>query len=218
MKKEELVGPLRHIVWLDCEMTGLRVNANDPDKPDDEIVEIGVIVTDGNLVPVDKGMTLVVKPSDAALANMNSFVHKMHRDSGLLAEIPNGVSVADAERAVLDYITTHVPERQTAQMGGNTIHMDRRFLSKYMPAVEDYVHYRSVDVSAIKELAIRWFPDVLDGMPAKNGNHRALADAIESIRELDYYRTVLFSVDPIEPTAIRSARERVTEKWAAYLS
>jgi len=218
VKKEELVGPLRHIVWLDCEMTGLRVNANDPDKPDDEIVEIGVIVTDGNLVPVDKGMTLVVKPSDTALANMNSFVQKMHRDSGLLAEIPNGVSVADAERAVLDYITTHVPERQTAQMGGNTIHMDRRFLSKYMPAVEDYVHYRSVDVSAIKELAIRWFPDVLDGMPVKNGNHRALADAIESIRELDYYRTVLFSVDPIEPTAIRSARERVTEKWAAYLS
>ena len=199
-------------------MTGLRVNANDTDKPDDEIVEIGVIVTDGNLVPVDKGITLVVKPSDAALSNMNSFVQKMHRDSGLLAEIPNGVPVAEAERTVLDYITTHVPERQTAQMGGNTIHMDRRFLSKYMPAVEDYVHYRSVDVSALKELAIRWFPDVLDGMPPKNGNHRALADAIESIRELDYYRTVLFSVDRIDPETIQSARERVTEKWAGYLS
>ena len=117
MKKEELVGPLRYIVWLDCEMTGLRVNANDPDKPDDEIVEIGVIVTDGNLVPIDKGMTLVMKPSDTALANMNSFVQKMHRDSGLLAEIPNGVSVADAERAVLDYIAHYNLKRRHSSIG-----------------------------------------------------------------------------------------------------
>jgi oligoribonuclease len=218
VKKDEIVGFDRKIVWLDCEMTGLRVGSTDPERPDDEICEIGVIVTDGNLVPVDNGITLVIKPSDVALAQMNSYVQKMHKDSGLLAEIPNGVTVAEAEKQVMEYITKHVPERQTAQMGGNTIHMDRRFLAKYMPAVEDHVHYRSVDVSALKEMAIRWYPDVFTGGPSKNGNHRALADAIESIRELDYYRTVLLSGVSPSAGAISSATETVTKKWQAYLS
>lgn len=218
MKKDELRGSNRKIVWLDCEMTGLRIGTNDPTAVDDEIVEIGVIVTDGHLNPLDKGITVVVKASDAALEGMNSYVHKMHKDSGLLAEIPNGVSVAEAERRVMEYITAHVPERQTAQMGGNTIHMDRRFLAKYMPLIEEHVHYRSVDVSAVKEMAMRWFPEVFDSMPTKNGNHRALADAIESIRELDYYRSVLFSVEPPSAETLTDASSAITKKWLPYLS
>lgn len=218
MKKDEFFGFDRHIVWLDCEMTGLRIGTNDADRPDDEIVEIGVIITDGNLVPVDKGITMVIKPSDEAFAQMNSFVQNMHKSSGLLAEIPDGITVAEAEKRVMEYITQHVPVRQTAQMGGNTIHMDRRFLAKYMPAVEDHVHYRSVDVSAIKELTIRWFPEVYNNMPPKNGNHRALADAIESIRELDYYRSILFNIEPPTAESLADAQESVTKKWLPYLS
>lgn len=199
-------------------MTGLRINAEDPTRPDDEICEIGVIVTDGNLVPVDKGMTVVIKPSDESLLQMNSYVRSMHSSSGLLAEIPNGITVAEAEKLVMQYVTAHVPDASSAQIGGNTIHMDRRFLAKYMPALDAHLHYRSVDVSTIKELAMRWFPDVFAAMPAKNGNHRALADAIESIRELDFYRTVLFAVKPVAGDALAAARDAVTEKWRDYLS
>lgn len=218
MKKAEIFGIDRKIVWLDCEMTGLRIGGNDPTLPDDEIVEIGVIVTDGLLNPLDNGFTVVIKPSDEAFANMNSFVHKMHKDSGLLDEIPNGVTIAEAEMLVMEYITKHVPERQTAQMGGNTIHMDRRFLAKYMPTVEDHVHYRSVDASALKEMVIRWFPDVFGSLPDKNGNHRALADAIESIRELDFYKAVLFNIDSVDPEELKATKESITKKWLPYLS
>lgn len=218
MKLPDVVGFDRRIVWLDCEMTGLRINTDDPAHPDDEICEIGVIVTDGNLVPFDKGMTVVVKPTDGALERMNSYVRSMHTASGLLKEIPGGVSVSEAEQLVTDYVTQHVPEQSSAQIGGNTIHMDRRFLAKYMPALDAHLHYRSVDVSTIKELAMRWFPDVFAAMPAKNGNHRALADAVESIRELDFYRTVLFAVEPLAGDALLTARDRVAQKWQEYLS
>lgn len=199
-------------------MTGLRINAEDSDRPDDEICEIGVIVTDGNLVPFDKGMTVVIKPSDQSLEQMNSYVRSMHTASGLLKEIPAGISVSEAETLVMEYVTQHVPDASTAQIGGNTIHMDRRFLAKYMPTLDAHLHYRSVDVSTIKELAMRWFPDVFAAMPTKNGNHRALADAIESIRELDFYRTVLFAVDPVTGNALTAARDQVTDKWRDYLS
>lgn len=199
-------------------MTGLRINAEASDRPDDEICEIGVIVTDGNLVPFDKGMTVVIKPSDQSLEQMNSYVRSMHTASGLLKEIPAGISVSEAETLVMEYVTQHVPDASTAQIGGNTIHMDRRFLAKYMPTLDAHLHYRSVDVSTIKELAMRWFPDVFAAMPTKNGNHRALADAIESIRELDFYRTVLFAVDPVAGDALTAARDQVTDKWRDYLS
>lgn len=199
-------------------MTGLRINGDESERPDDEICEIGVIVTDGNLVPFDKGMTVVIKPSDESMSLMNSYVRSMHTASGLLTEIPKGITVGDAEKLVMDYVLQHVPDASTAQIGGNTIHMDRRFLAKYMPALDNHLHYRSVDVSTIKELAMRWFPDVFDGMPTKNGNHRALADAIESIRELDFYRSVLFSVAPVAGADLTAARDAVTEKWKSYLS
>lgn len=218
MAVNDLLNENRFIVWLDLEMTGLNVNTNEPGKRDDEIVEVGVVVTDGHLNPLDEGMQLVIKPTDAAMANMSSFVRNMHEKSGLLPLIKDGVSVADAEKQVLAYIQKHVPVRQTAQMGGNTIHMDRRFLAKYMPSVEDWVHYRSVDTSTVKEMMYRWFPYVVDGMPEKTGNHRALADAIESIRELDFYRNLVFSMDVISPDQLEAARKAATDKWARFLA
>lgn len=218
MAATDFLNDKRFIVWLDLEMTGLNINTTEPGKRDDEIVEIGVIVTDGNLVPQDKGLQLVIKPTDAAMANMGSFVRNMHDKSGLLPLLKDGVSVTDAEKKVLAYIQQHVPVRQTAQMGGNTIHMDRRFLAKYMPAVEDWVHYRNVDTSTVKEVLYRWFPYVVEAAPEKIGNHRALADAIESIRELAFYRELLFSMDAIEPEQLERARKTATDAWAELLA
>jgi oligoribonuclease len=209
MAANDFLNDKRFIVWLDLEMTGLNINTTEAGKRDDEIVEIGVIVTDGNLVAQDKGLQLVIKPTDAAMANMGSFVRNMHKD---------GVSVAEAEKQVLAYIQKHVPVRQTAQMGGNTIHMDRRFLAKYMPAVEDWVHYRNVDTSTVKEVLYRWFPYVVEAAPEKIGNHRALADAIESIRELAFYRELLFSMDAIDPERLERARKTATNAWAEFLA
>ena len=218
MAANDFLNDKRFIVWLDLEMTGLNINTTEAGKRDDEIVEIGVIVTDGNLVPQDAGLQLVIKPTDAAMANMGSFVRNMHDKSGLLPLIKDGVSVAEAEKQVLAYITKHVPVRQTAQMGGNTIHMDRRFLAKYMPSVEDWVHYRNVDTSTIKEVLFRWFPYVVDAAPEKIGNHRALADAIESIRELAFYRELLFSMDSIPADKLEAAKKTATDAWAELLA
>jgi oligoribonuclease len=218
MAANDFLNDKRFIVWLDLEMTGLNINTTEAGKRDDEIVEIGVIVTDGNLVAQDKGLQLVIKPTDAAMANMGSFVRNMHEKSGLLPLLKDGVSVAEAEKQVLAYIQKHVPVRQTAQMGGNTIHMDRRFLAKYMPAVEDWVHYRNVDTSTVKEVLYRWFPYVVEAAPEKIGNHRALADAIESIRELAFYRELLFSMDAIDPERLERARKTATNAWAEFLA
>ncbi|MEY4899152.1 MAG: hypothetical protein RL294_963 [Actinomycetota bacterium] len=218
MAANDFLNDKRFIVWLDLEMTGLTINTTEAGKRDDEIVEIGVIVTDGNLVPQDKGLQLVIKPTDAAMANMGSFVRNMHDKSGLLPLIKDGVSVTEAEKQVLDYIKRHVPVRQTAQMGGNTIHMDRRFLAKYMPSVEDWVHYRNVDTSTIKEVLFRWFPYVVEAAPEKIGNHRALADAIESIRELAFYRELLFTMDSIPADKLEAAKKTATDAWAELLA
>lgn len=174
-----------YIVWVDCEMTGLDLNI-------DEICEIAVVVTDGELNLVDPGMQLVVKPSDRALENMGEFVTQMHKDSGLLAELESGVELANAEAMVLDYIKRWVDAERTAPLAGNSIGTDRMFLNKYMPQLDKYLHYRNIDVSSIKELTRRWYPRVYFQLPKKTGNHRALADIKESIQELRYYRkTVL---------------------------
>jgi len=170
-------------------MTGLDVSI-------DELVEVAVVITDYELVPVDPGFSVVIKPDKVALENMGDFVTNMHRESGLLEEIPAGVSLADAEYAVNEYILRFVPTAGTAPLAGNTIGTDRTFLAKYMPRVDAHLHYRSIDVSSIKELSRRWFPRVYFNAPAKNGGHRALADILESIRELDYYRKAVFVAEP----------------------
>lgn len=177
------------LVWIDCEMTGLDLEV-------DELVEVAVVITDYELVPVDPGFTIVIKPDHEALEHMNEFVRSMHTESGLINEIPNGVSLADAEYQVLEYILRFVPTGQSAPLAGNTIGTDRAFLAKYMPRVDAHLHYRNVDVSTIKELSRRWYPRVYFNAPVKNGGHRALADILESIRELDYYRKAAFAGSP----------------------
>jgi len=199
------------LVWIDCEMTGLDLEL-------DELVEVAVVVTDYDLKPLDAGFNIVIKPDQSALDHMGDFVTQMHTESGLIAEIPNGVTLAEAEYEVLEYILKFVPDAGTAPLAGNTIGTDRAFLAKYMPRVDGHLHYRSVDVSSIKELARRWFPRVYFQAPAKNGGHRALADILESIRELDYYRRVVFVADP-GPTSeqAQAASVSTVESWASLV-
>ena len=174
-----------YIVWVDCEMTGLEVGI-------DEICEIAVIVTDEELSEVAPGLQIVIKPSHKALKNMGEFVTNMHTESGLLEEIPQGVSIQEAQSQVLEYIKQWIPEERTAPLAGNSIGTDRMFLNRQMPELDAFLHYRNIDVSSIKELTRRWYPRVYFQMPKKTGDHRALADIRESIKELRYYRkTVL---------------------------
>lgn len=193
-------------------MTGLDLSV-------DELVEVAVVITDYELVPVDPGFRVVIKADDAVLEQMNEIVRTMHTTSGLLEEIPGGVSLADAEYQVNEYILKFVPDAQTAPLAGNTIGTDRAFLAKYMPRVDAHLHYRSVDVSSIKELARRWFPRVYFQSPPKAGGHRALADIIESIRELDYYRRALFVAQP-GPTSeqAQAAAAETVEAWRSWVS
>lgn len=173
------------LVWIDLEMTGL-----DPERH--VIVEIACIVTDGNLKPLDEGVSYVVAATAAQLAEMDEVVIDMHTKSELLPEIPNGISTDDAEQLVLTYIKQHVTEPRKAPLAGSSIYVDRMFLNKYMPTLDNYLHYRLVDVSSIKELSRRWFPRAYFASPTKEGNHRALADIADSIRELDFYRKAVF--------------------------
>ena len=199
------------LVWIDCEMTGL-------DLTIDELVEVAVVITDYDLIPLDPGFSIVIKPDQSALDTMNDFVRNMHTESGLINEIPNGVSLADAEFAVLEYILKFVPAGQSAPLAGNTIGTDRAFINKFMPRVDAHLHYRSVDVSSIKELSRRWFPRVYFNAPAKNGGHRALADILESIRELDYYRKAVFVAEPGPTTdKVQSISAAVVEQFAPHL-
>ncbi|MCU1407999.1 MAG: oligoribonuclease [Microbacteriaceae bacterium] len=176
-------------MWIDCEMTGL-------DLDSDELVEIAVVITDFDLNLVDPGIDIVIKPDPSALEHMGDFVREMHTSSGLIEEIPNGVSVAEAEYEVLEYILKFIPAEQKAPLAGNSIGTDRAFLSKFMPRLDNQLHYRNVDVSSIKELARRWYPRAYFNAPPKDGGHRALADILESIRELAYYRRAVFIPDP----------------------
>lgn len=178
-----------YIVWVDCEMTGLEVTV-------DEICEIGVVVTDGELNVIDPGLQLVIKPSEAALQNMGDFVRQMHTDSGLIEEIPRGITISQAEQQVLDYIKQWVTEERTAPLAGNSIGTDRMFLNRQMPLLDKYLHYRNIDVSSLKELTRRWYPRVYFQLPKKTGNHRALADILESIQELRYYRKAILVEEP----------------------
>jgi len=192
------------LVWIDCEMTGLNLDI-------DELVEIAVIVTDSELNPIHEGFDLVIKPNDSALENMGEFVTQMHTKSGLINEIADGVSVGEAELKVLEYLQGLIPEGQRPPLAGNSIGTDRSFLTRYMPRLDDYLHYRNVDVSSIKELARRWYPRAYFNAPAKTGDHRALADIRESIRELAYYREAIMVAAP-GPTTEEAvaAAERVS--------
>src|SRR4029453_1700490 len=173
------------LVWIDCEMTGLDLKA-------DALIEVAVLITDYELNVLGDGIDLVIKPPAEALDQMTDFVREMHTASGLLAELDNGIALADAERQVLEFISEYVPEPRKAPLAGNSVGTDRTFLVRDMPTVEAHLHYRNVDVSSIKELVRRCYPRVYYATPAKVGNHRALADITESIAELRYYRETVF--------------------------
>lgn len=181
MPEEQQENTSQRLVWIDLEMTGLSLER-------DEIVEIAAIVTESDLTEIDTGISLVVRPSQAALDTMDDFVTNMHTESGLINEIPQGISLADAQTQVLDYIKGHIPEHNKGHLAGSSVYVDRGFLAKYMPDIDQHLHYRLIDVSSIKELARRWYPKVYFNSPEKTGNHRALADIRESIAELRYYR------------------------------
>ncbi|WP_454108262.1 oligoribonuclease [Leifsonia shinshuensis] len=199
------------LVWIDCEMTGLDLEV-------DELVEIAVVITDFELNVLDPGISIVIKPDASALANMSEFVRDMHTTSGLIEEIPHGKSLAEAEYEVLEYVLKFAPTARSAPLAGNTIGTDRMFLAKYMPRLDNHLHYRNVDVSSIKELARRWYPRIYFNAPEKNGGHRALADILESIRELDYYRAAAFVGEPGPTTEeTQAAAAGVVEKWAARM-
>ena len=177
------------LVWIDCEMTGLDLEA-------DALIEVAALVTDFDLNVVGEGVDVVVKPPDGALEQMEEIVRRMHTDSQLLAELDSGMTLEEAETLVLDYVKTHVPEPGKAPLAGNTVGTDRMFLARDMRKLESYLHYRIVDVSSIKELSRRWYPKVYFAAPKKSGNHRALADIRESIEELRYYRATVFVPPP----------------------
>jgi oligoribonuclease len=175
------------LVWMDLEMTGLDVEK-------EVIVEIAVLATSATtLEPLDEGLSVVVAQPPELLAGMSDFVRQMHERSGLLTEIGTvGVPLEDAGRTILEYIKGHVPTPKTVPLCGNSIGMDRRFLDRYLPEIEEHLHYRSIDVSSIKELCRRWYPQPFSDRPQKTDAHRALPDIAASIAELRYYRETIF--------------------------
>ncbi|HEX4064362.1 MAG TPA: oligoribonuclease [Streptosporangiaceae bacterium] len=173
------------LVWIDCEMTGL-------DLERDALVEIACLVTDGELNLLDAGIDEIIKPPPEALDQMLDVVRNMHTTSGLLTELAAGITLAEAQERVLDYVRGHVKEPRKVPLCGNSIATDRSFLARDMPELDQFLHYRMVDVSSIKELARRWYPRVYFASPPKKGGHRALADINDSVRELRYYREAIF--------------------------
>lgn len=195
------------IVWVDCEMTGL-----DPDQH--VLVEIAAIVTDANLNLLDEGIDLVIHASEDELSRMDSFVSKMHGSSGLTDQIREStLSVSEAQQQVLEYIKRFVPLSRTAPLAGNSIATDRTFIARYMPDLNEFLHYRMIDVSSIKELARRWYPRVYNGQPDKGLAHRALADIKESIRELAYYRAALFPAESPSSEEVQNAAATATKNY-----
>jgi len=193
------------LVWIDCEMTGL-------DATKDVLVEIAVVVTDAELNPLDEGLDIIISTEPDKLANMDDVVRDMHTSSGLLVAIAEATTtVEQAEDQVLEYVKRFVPEHRKAPLCGNTISTDRTFIAQYMPRLDEHLHYRMIDVSSIKELARRWYPRAYYNSPPKNGGHRALADILESINELRYYRaTVMVPAPGPDTDTARAAAAALT--------
>jgi len=195
------------IVWVDLEMTGL-----DPDRH--VIVEVAALVTDAELNILDDGIDLVVHATDAELAEMDDFVTEMHGSSGLTEQIKaSTVTIEEAEEAVLGLVEKHCGEHRPP-LAGNSIATDRMFIRAQMPRLDAVLHYRMIDVSTVKELTRRWFPKAYYNQPDKGMAHRALADIVESIRELDYYRRSVFV--PAPGPSSSEASESTKAATAAY--
>jgi oligoribonuclease len=177
------------LVWIDCEMTGLDIER-------DALIEIACVVTDSELTLLDGGIDVIIKQPAEALDQMSDVVRDMHTKSGLLDELPGGMTIAEASDGVLAYVKHHVKEERRVPLCGNSIATDRWFIARDMPELDNWLHYRMIDVSSVKELARRWYPRAYFASPDKHGGHRALADIIESVRELRYYREAVFVPPP----------------------
>ena len=175
-----------NLIWIDCEMTGLSLLT-------DALVEIAVLVTDSELNVIGEGVDVVIHATDGQLEDMNDFVREMHTNSGLITEIPNGITIAAAEAKIIAYLESASTVAGKSPLAGNSVGVDRSFIDRDMPSLSAYLHYRTIDVSSIKELARRWYPKAYFNAPAKSGNHRALGDIQDSIAELAYYRSAIFT-------------------------
>jgi oligoribonuclease len=199
----------QHLVWIDCEMTGL-------DLGKDALIEIAALVTDSDLNILGDGVDVVIHADDAALDGMPDVVRDMHAKSGLTEEVRAAtVTLAEAEQLVLDYVKQYVPDPRTAPLAGNSIATDRGFIARDMPTLDGHLHYRMIDVSSIKELCRRWYQRIYYGQPEKGLAHRALADIRESIRELEYYRQTAFVPQPGPSTdTVRAVAARLKARDA----
>ncbi|KAK2582962.1 hypothetical protein KPH14_009018 [Odynerus spinipes] len=174
-----------HIVWIDMEMTGLDIETC-------HILEITCLITNSDLKIISDTLNIVINQPNSILNNMHGWCKEQHTKTKLIDDVRNSkISLKDAEQTVLKYLQDHVPQGK-CPLAGNTIYMDRLFLCKYMPLVNDYLHYRIIDISTIKELVRRWNPQIYDSAPPKKHSHRATLDIIESIKELDYYKKYMF--------------------------
>ena len=191
---------LPHLVWIDCEMTGLNLES-------DALVEIAVLVTDSELNVIGEGVDLVIRATEGQLAGMNDFVRNMHTNSGLINEISGGIEVSEAEKLILAYLESAGVVSGKSPLAGNSVSVDRNFIARDMKALAEFLHYRTIDVSTIKELTRRWYPKAYFAAPAKTGNHRALGDIQDSIAELKYYRGAVFAGDKASNKA-QSKRRR----------
>jgi oligoribonuclease len=192
-----MAAELPHLVWIDCEMTGLSLET-------DALVEIAVLVTDSELNVIGEGIDLVIHATDDQIAGMNDFVRKMHTDSGLIHEIAGGVTMAEAEQQILAYLHSAGVVAGKSPLAGNSVSVDRNFIARDMKQLAEFLHYRTIDVSTIKELSRRWYPKAYFAAPAKTGNHRALGDIRDSIAELAYYRKAVFSQKSAEIKPVRN--------------
>jgi len=188
-----MASELYNLIWIDCEMTGLSLEG-------DRLVEIAVLVTDSDLNLIGEGVDVVIAATPEEIAGMNDFVTQMHTNSGLINEIPHGMTLSQAEDLILTYLESTNTASGKSPLAGNSVSVDRNFIARDMPRLNDFLHYRTVDVSSIKELARRWYPKIYFSAPPKTGNHRALGDIQDSIAELAYYRRALFlPVSPSQP-------------------
>lgn len=192
-----MASELPHLIWIDCEMTGLSLES-------DALVEIAVLVTDSELNIIGEGIDLVIHATDGQLDGMNDFVRNMHTSSGLINEIPQGITIAQAEAKIMAYLNSVGVIAGKSPLAGNSVSVDRNFIARDMKTLADFLHYRTIDVSTIKELSRRWYPKAYFAAPAKTGNHRALGDIRDSIEELKYYRSAVFSDKPVSQPVARN--------------
>lgn len=198
------------LVWIDLEMTGLDIHQH-------TIVEIAAVITDADLNIIGEGIDLVVHATDEELARMDEYVTNMHNSSGLTEEIRRStISLNEAEDAVLALIDAHCDPEHPAPLAGNSIATDRSFIRQYMPRLDQALHYRMIDVSSLKELSRRWAPRVYFNQPDKGMAHRALADILESIRELEYYRLSLLETDR-NSEEVEAAKAAATARYQSFL-